>query len=179
MKLIIPLYNKDTAKFLGLTKKLAYIVLKVDEEAVFFSYGHDEENSKLLYSYAKERIPNAVTSTCFNKHFYEILNERRDKEEFSTLFYYLSSTTDRKEKINQFKETVNLSPIDCSLEFLNLFSSDELFNFWPDYLTSAIPEQRDPQVQTLYKFFSHMAKVSNDNSIRNADHLLTKNTNTY
>ena len=72
---------------------------------------------------------------------------------------------------------MNLNPIDCSLEFLNSFSSNESFNFWPDYLTFAIPELRHPQVQMFYKFFSHMAKVSNDNSIRNADHLLTINTN--
>ena len=29
----------------------------------------------------------------------------------------------------------------------------------------------------LYKFFNHMAKVSNDDFIRNADHLLAKNAN--
>ena len=81
--MIIPLYNKETPKFQGLTTKLAYVVLRGDEEEVFFSYGYDEQNSKSLYSYAKESIPNAVTSTSFKKHHFETLNERRIKEEFS------------------------------------------------------------------------------------------------
>ena len=137
-----------------MTTKLAYIILKDDDEEVFLSYGYDEQNSKSLYSYAKERIPNAVTSTSFKKRYFYILNERRDKEEFSTLFYYLPLTTNRKEKINQSRKNLNLNPIDCSFEFLNLFSSDESF-----------------------KFSNHMAKVNNDKLIRNANHLLVKNTN--
>ena len=112
-----------------MTTKLAYIVLRGDEEEFFFSYGYDKQNSISLYSYAKERIPNAVTSMCFKKDYFEILNECSDKEESSTLFYYLPSATNRKGKINQFKENVNLNPTDCSLEFIIFFSSDESFNF--------------------------------------------------
>ena len=70
------------------------------------------------------------------------------------MFYYLPLTTNRKEKINQSKKNWNLNSIDCSFEFLNLFSSDESF-----------------------KFSNHMAKVNNDKLIRNADHLLVKNAN--
>ena len=36
------------------------------------------------------------------------MNERREKEDFSTLFYYLPSITDRKEDINQHRNNVNL-----------------------------------------------------------------------
>ena len=81
-------------------------------------------------------------------------------KEFSTLFYYIPFTTDIKEKINQFKENVKLNPIDCSHEFLNSFSSDESFSFWLEYLTSAILDLRDSQVQMLHKCFSHMSKIS-------------------
>ena len=97
-------------------------------------------------------------------------------KEFSTLFYYLPSTTDREENIDQFKENVKLNPIDSSHEFLNSFPSDELFSFWLEYLTSAILDLRDSQLQMLHTFFSHMSKVSNDNLIWNTDHLLAKNT---
>ena len=82
-------------KFLGLRKELAYIVLRGDDMECFFSYGFNEKNSNVLYSAAKDRIPNAVITTSFKKHF------------------------DRKEKINQHKENVNLNPIDCSLDYLN------------------------------------------------------------
>ena len=52
---------------------------------------------------------------------FEIIDERQHGEEFSTLFYYLPSITERKEKINQNRYNVNFNPIDCSLDFLNDF----------------------------------------------------------
>ena len=36
------------------------------------------------------------------------MNERKEKEDFSTLFHYLPSITDRKEDINQHRNNVNL-----------------------------------------------------------------------
>ena len=148
--------------------------MRGDEEKDFFSYGHDEQNSKSLHSYAKK------DAECCHLHMFFkniILNEQHEMKEFSALFYYLPSTTDRKEKINKFKENVKLNLIDSSLEFLDSFSSDELFSFRLEYLTSAILDLRDLQVQMLYKFFSHMSKVSNDNLIWNTNNLLAKNTN--
>ena len=100
VKLITPLYNMSNNAFLGLTAKLAYILLKGGKEEGVFSYGFDEKKLQLLHLYAKDMIPNAITSTCFKKYFHENLNERRDKEEFSSFVYYLPSTTNRKEKIN-------------------------------------------------------------------------------
>ena len=60
-------------------------------------------------------------SMCFKKHFREITEERQHGEDFSTLFFYLPSITDRKEKINQFPDNVSLNSVDCSLDFLNSF----------------------------------------------------------
>ena len=50
------------------------------------------------------------------------MNERREKEDFSMFFYYLPSITDRKEEINQHRNNVNLSPVDCSISFIESFS---------------------------------------------------------
>ena len=50
------------------------------------------------------------------------MNERREKEDFSTLFYYLPSITDRKDDINQHRNNVNLSPVDCSISFVESFT---------------------------------------------------------
>ena len=102
---------------------MAYIILRGDSEESFFSYGYNKETSTLLYLFCKERIPNVITSTCFKKQLNEILNERRTSEEFSTLFCYLPSITDCKEDINQWRNIVNLNPIDCSLEFFGGFST--------------------------------------------------------
>ena len=48
----------------------------------FFWYGFNEKKSKVLYSSSKDRIPNAVISIYFKKHFHEILNKRRHNDEF-------------------------------------------------------------------------------------------------
>ena len=77
---------------------------------MFFSYGYSEKKSLVLYSVAKEKIPNAFISTCFKKHFPEIMNERWHNEEFSGIFFYLPSTTYCKEKINQHRDNVSLNP---------------------------------------------------------------------
>ena len=93
----------------------------------FFSYGVDNKKSTVLYSVAKVLYPDAIVSTCLKKkHFQEIMNERRHNEESCSLLFYLPSVTDRKEKINQFRDNVNLNLIDCSLEFLNSFSPDKV-----------------------------------------------------
>ena len=63
----------------------------------------------------KEKIPDAFVSTAFKRQYPEIMNEKRDSKEFSTLFYYLQSITDRKEKIDQWCDNVNLLPVDLSL----------------------------------------------------------------
>ena len=90
-------------------------------------------------------------------------------------FYFVPSITDRKEKINQHRDKVNLKPIDCSLDYLNSFSPNKEASFRPDLLNSADAELRRPQVELLYRFFRQMAETSNANLIRNADYLLATN----
>ena len=89
MKLAVCLYDTSTGKFQGIAIRLAYITRHGDEEECFFSCGYSEKKSLVLYSAAKEKIPNAFISSCFKKHFHEIMNERRHNEEFSQLFFYL------------------------------------------------------------------------------------------
>ena len=163
------MYDTEAGNFSGLTTKLAYIILKRDEDECFFNYGYNKEKTALLYLFCKEMIPNAVTATCFTKHLPEILNERRNNEEFSNLFYYLPSTTGRNEDINQFRGNVNLNPIDCSLEFLSSFSKDGV-KFQPELLSSEVLEIRNLQVEIMYNFFNHMVKTGNQN-MRHFDHL--------
>ena len=135
----------------------------------FFLYRYNEKKLKVLYSAAKDRIPNAIISTCFKKHFHEILNKRWHNEEFSTVLFYIPSITDWKEKINQHRDNVNLNPIDYSLDYLNSFSPDKEVSFRPDLLNSADVELRSRQVKLLYQFFRNMAETSNANLIRSAD----------
>ena len=99
------------------------------------------------------------------------MNDRRHNEGLSSLFFYLPSITDRKEKINQFRENVNINPIACSLELLSNFSPEKV-DFKPHLLNSSMPKKRDRQVELLYNIFRQMAETSDANLIQNADYLL-------
>ena len=91
-----------------------------DEDEMFLSYGYDEDKSSVLYSTVKQILPNIFQGTSFKKHN-SVLLDQRTVQEYSKLFFFLPSTTDRKEKINQFQKSVSLHPIDCRYEnFLKL-----------------------------------------------------------
>ena len=47
---------------------LTYIILQGDKGGSLFSCRVDSKKSSVLYSVAKERIPNAIVSLCFKKH---------------------------------------------------------------------------------------------------------------
>ena len=122
VKLFTCTYDLQTSELLGLRCEDAFIVLREDERELFLSYGFDSEKASVLYSSLKQKIPDAFTSTSFKTNYSEIMNERNKKEDFSLLFYYLPSITDRKEKINQHHNNVNLLPVDCSISFIGSFS---------------------------------------------------------
>ena len=153
---------------------LAYIVLRGDEDEVFFSYGYNKAKSSVLYSYAKQQIPDTFISTSFKKHFQEVVNEKKN-ENYSKMFYYLPSISDRKEEINQYKSNVSLVPTDVTLEFINSFSSEKQYNFQPDLLKSRDEKVREPHVKVLRELFKHIASFSNQNLERNITYLNAKN----
>ena len=68
VKLWCCIYDLTTGEFQGVREQLAYIVLRGDKGEVFFSYGFDSAKSKVLYSYSKNKIPDAFVSTAFKQH---------------------------------------------------------------------------------------------------------------
>ena len=101
------------------------------------------------------------------------MNERHHNGSYflNGLFFYFSSITDHKEKINQYHQNVNLNLTESSLELLNSFSPDKV-DFQTHLVNSSVTEERDPQIELFYKFFRKMAETSNANLIRNANYLL-------
>ena len=170
VKLLSCVYDLESGDFKGVRLMLVYIVLRGDEDEIFFSYGYNKSKSKILYSYSKQQIPDAFISTSFKKHFSEIINEKRD-ENSSSLFYYLPSITDRKETINQWKNNPSLVPIDLTNDFIESFSQNEQDKFQPDLLNSTDSKLRDPQVEILRSLFRHIAQKSNQNLERNVAYL--------
>ena len=112
--MLVPLYDVNTGDFKGVEKRLGLIVVHRDPAKYFLLYGFDKVKSKLLFSTFKKWLLNIFQSTCFKKHKTFLTSE--NKGEQSCLFYYLPSTTDRKESINQHMGHVQLHPIDCIYE---------------------------------------------------------------
>ena len=168
VKLLSCVYEIESGQFKGIREQVAFIVLRGDHDETFLSYGFDKVKSKLLYSFSKQQIPNAFVSVAFKKHFEQIMSG--DRDETSSLFYFLPSVSDRKEEINQHKNNVSLSPVDITVDFIESFSPEKV-SFRPDLLDSSDEKERKPQTEILYGLFKHMATVSNQNLQRNIVHL--------
>ena len=113
-------------------------------------------------------LPNIFQSTCFKK--YKDFLKSDDKGEFSTLFCYLPSTTDRKESLNQHKGNVQLHPIACDLLKFKEFSKTNS-NFFPHHLESHDAKERQTAREIMLNFMKHVATISNSNVNRNANSL--------
>ena len=107
VKLYVLIYNNKTGEFKGIQNWLVYIRVRGDEDEMYLSHGYDEDKSGVLYSNVKQILPNIFQSTFFKKHNPMLLDQRA-LQEYSKLFFFLPSTTDRKEKINQFQKNVSL-----------------------------------------------------------------------
>ena len=66
---------------------------------------------KLLYSFYKRRIPNAFGGIMFNHHRITFENGEYNSN-FSKVYFFLPSITDRSEEINQYMNCVNIHPLD-------------------------------------------------------------------
>ena len=100
--------------------------MRGDERELF---GYDSEKASILYSSSEQKIPDTFISTLFKKHYREIIKERREKEDFSSLFYYLLYITDRKEDLNLYCNNFNVSLVDFSISFIkSFFLKKEKFN---------------------------------------------------
>ena len=126
VKLLYCIYDLDSGEFKGIREQFAYIVLRGDKNEIFFSYGYNKNKSQILYSYSKQRIPDAFVSTSFRKHYNEIINEKKENEDSSLLFFYLPTITNRKEQINQRKNNPSLTPFDFSISFIESFSTQKV-----------------------------------------------------
>ena len=100
----------------------------------FFDYGYSKENSKVLYSNHKMRIPNSFSATIFNRHQIHI-------ESLTLNFqghFFLPSTTDQIEDINRYINSVNLVPTDINQ---NKFEAEGR-NFDPSKLDFDNPDRK-------------------------------------
>ena len=91
-------YNTENSLFQCIKKWLAYIMISGDSNEIFYSYGFDEEKSKILCLTHKLPLPNIFQGTAFKKHYSKLIDGRQQfGNDFSKLFSILPTTTDRKE----------------------------------------------------------------------------------
>ena len=171
VKMYVALYDNNDGRFLGVKETAGYVMLRGDWDETFWTYGFNVEKSSLLYCYSKQPMPNVFKGTAFNVYSNEMLSER-DRNEYSKIFFYLPSITDRKEKINQYRDQVSLTPVDCKLERFEDFSPSG-YAFNPSHLQPSHPKYTDAK-STLYKFFENSIEVSNANLIQNVYSLMKK-----
>ena len=167
--LYVSLYNKETGLFRGLAKKLGYIALRGHKNEMFHSYGYDKERSKLLYCSLKQPIPNIFYSTAFKKHKNYLINEHSTDRLNPSLFLFLPSTLDRNKEMLQFRNSVNLHPIDVLYSDLKEFNEDR--DFHPEM--PEIDGLRKEVTSLFYKYMKKVAETSNNNLVRNSNAYLT------
>ena len=126
LKIIKPKHDPVTGQFLGLIESLSYVTVR-DEQVHFFVYGYNKENSKILYNTHRMKIPNSFSTTIFNRHRIQYESGAVSEPDFSKVFFFLPSTTDRIEDSNRYLGSVNLNPIDIELsEFGSNFDPSRL-----------------------------------------------------
>ena len=114
VKLVTTLYNVDSGKFLGLDKRLAFIMVELTKLKYFFLTALIKPNRKsfilLLKRYCRR-------STCRSTFIQKYLSQKTSKlfsrttdETRSSHLFYLPSTTDRSHDINQFKKKSFFAP---------------------------------------------------------------------
>ena len=169
VKFYVPMYDNLNGNFFGVKETVGYIMVRGDHDQTFWTYGYDKKRSKLLYCFSKQPMPNVFKGTSFCCYGNQMLNER---EGFSKIFLFLQSITDRREKINQYKDQVSLMPVDCKLEKFADYAR-EGYSFDPSHLSSGHPRLDDAR-ETIYNFFANAAEVSNTNLIQNVYSLMKK-----
>ena len=69
VKLYCCIYDLSNGQSQGVKEQLAYIILRGDTNEIFFSYSYDSSKTKVLYSFLKHQIPDAL----FRLHLRNIL----------------------------------------------------------------------------------------------------------
>ena len=71
-KIFRPKCDTVSRQFWGLVETLGYLAVYGDSVECFLDYGYSKENSKVLYSNHKMKIPNSFSSTLFNRHMIQL-----------------------------------------------------------------------------------------------------------
>ena len=166
VKMFRPRYDPVTGYFQGLYETLGYIMVRGDADQHFLCYGYSKQNSKILHSYHKKRMPNIFSGTFFNR--FRIQYESSTLQtNFSKIEFFLPSITDRVEDINRHMCSFNLLPIDISKD---TFEVDGV-PFDPFKLDYDNPD-KEKMSQTIVKMLKKVVHLFNANLVTSINGLL-------
>ena len=168
-KMIRPKYYVETSKFLSLYETVGFMVVRGSPEEVFFNYGYDKDKSKILYSYNRRGIPNSFSGTIFNCHRGMIETGELDTD-FSKIYFFFPSVTDRCEDITKYLKNVSISPNDITQEQFNDWAGCEFNTAKLDLFGADKTIMSSAVIQCL----RHISDISNSNLVRNADAFLSQ-----
>ena len=162
-----PKYDIVTGEFLDLYETLRYLPVCGDNQECFFDYGYSKDNSKVLYSHYKIKIPNSFSGTMFNRHRIQYESGTLNTV-FSKVYLFLPSITDRIEKINRHTGSLNLATTDISEDTFGAEGGTEFDPYKPDYENT----EKDAIKDSILKVLKKMVDLSNSNLLKNADGFL-------
>ena len=86
-KMFHPHYDNMTGHFQGFYESMGYIMVHGDADEHFLDYGYSKQNSKILHSHHKKRMPNSFQEPLFNSQ--RIQHESGALQtEFSIIYYF-------------------------------------------------------------------------------------------
>ena len=101
-------------------------MVRGDNDECFLDYVYSKQNPKTLRSYHRKRMPNSFSGTFFNRHCIQYKSGALNTD-FSKIYLFLPSITDRIEDVNRYMGSVNLSSIDITEDNFEV-ESGILFN---------------------------------------------------
>ena len=121
VRIIRPKYDTSTGQFKGLYKTIGFLVVRGASDEIFFNYGYDSNKSKIIYSHYRRKISTSFLGSIFNLH-QSIIENGEVENNYSNLYYFLPSITDRSEEINKYLNNVSVTPTDISQNQLNTWA---------------------------------------------------------
>ena len=94
VKILRARYDLARGEFLGIEYCVGLITVRNDADEQFFDYGYNKDNSKLLYSSKKLKIPSSFKSHVFGFHKMQYEGGAFAEQKSSQMFFYLPSTVD-------------------------------------------------------------------------------------
>ena len=153
---------------------MGYTTTRGDPDEQLYSYGFDEEKSKVLCAGMKQPLPNIFQGTAFKRYVPFLIDAK--ETEHSSKYFFLSSTTDRKEKINKWVSNVILHLINYLYDDFKNFASQgfdiQKRGIQPQDFDFHIPTIKFDTKECILDIMKHAAELSNNNLVRNSTALM-------